>query len=296
MSTKPKILCVDDDENILKALTRVLEKKFDIVTSSSIQQARNSIRDQQFAIVIADLNLPDGKGLEFLAELAHANSESIRVLLSGQIDPSELSKAVNDQSIHRLIIKPWDNNYLLIQILEAYQNHRLLHEKNTLARLAITDPITELNNHRRFQDALKIESQRALRHSRNLSLLMIDIDHFKKFNDKHGHPAGDKLLSEVAKRIVNTVRNLDIAARYGGEEFAIIMPDTSADDAFRVAERIRIALEAEPFEVAHSSDLAKVTVSIGVASLKPNLNIVEEADKALYAAKNSGRNRSVLAE
>ena len=125
---------------------------------------------------------------------------------------------------------------------------------------------------------------------------MIDIDHFKNFNDRYGHPAGDRLLADLSKRIVASVRTLDIVARYGGEEFAVIMPDTNAEDAFRVAERIRLAVESNTFSVFHSPDQAKVTVSIGVASLKPNVELVEEADKALYKAKNAGRNRSLLAE
>lgn len=292
----PKVLCVDDDQQILNSLDRVLKKDFKTSLVKTLKEARSAVGKDSFAIVIVDQTLPDGNGLDFLSELANGTSESIRVLISGAVDPIALSKSINDGVIHRLIVKPWDNNYLLVQMLEALQSHRLLHEKNTLARLAITDPITELNNHRRFQDALKIELQRAQRHSRDISLLMIDIDYFKKFNDQYGHPAGDKLLADLSKCLLDNVRTLDIVARYGGEEFAVLMPDTNADDAMRVAERIRTSLESKPFEVFHSPDRANVTVSIGVASLKPNLNIVEEADKALYKAKNLGRNRSVLAE
>lgn len=295
-SLKPRILCVDDDQTVLKSLERLLSQNFSPVLAKTIKEAKEHIARESFAIVLVDQTLPDGKGLDFLDELASGSTETVRVLISGFVEPVELSKAINSGILHRLIIKPWDNNYLVLQMLEALQSHKLILEKNALARLAITDPITELNNHRRFQDALKIEEQRAQRHGRPVSLLMIDIDHFKSFNDKYGHPAGDRLLADLSKRVASCVRNLDILARYGGEEFAVIMPDTTADDALTVAERIRSALEAKPFDVFHSPDKAKITVSIGVASLKPNLNLVEEADKALYKAKNSGRNRSVLAE
>ncbi len=297
MSTiKPRVLCVDDDNAILKSLERILATQFSPVLAKTIKEARQILARESFAIIIVDQTLPDGKGLDFLTELSSTDSEAIRVLISGLVDPVELSKSINTGALHRLIIKPWDNDYLLVQMMEALQSHKLLLEKNVLARLAITDPITELNNHRRFQDALKVEVQRSQRHNRPVSLLMIDIDHFKNYNDRFGHPAGDQLLAELSKRIVASVRNLDIVARYGGEEFAVIMPDTSADDALRVAERIRLAIEVDPFAVFHSPDQAKVTVSVGVASLKPNFELVEEADKALYKAKNLGRNRSVLAE
>lgn len=297
MSTsKPRVLCIDDDNTILKSLERILTVQFSPVLAKTLKEARDLLSRESFAIVIVDQSLPDGKGLGFLTELSTTDSEAIRILISGFIDPVELSKSINAGALHRLIIKPWDNDYVLVQMMEALQSHKLLIEKNALARLAITDPITELNNHRRFQDALKVEVQRAQRHNRPLSLLMIDIDHFKNYNDRYGHPAGDRLLAELSKRIVASVRNLDIVARYGGEEFAVIMPDTSADDALKVAERIRIAIEVDPFAVFHSPDQAKVTVSVGVASLKPNFELVEEADKALYKAKNLGRNRSVLAE
>lgn len=293
---KPRVLCVDDDNSILKSLERILSVHFSPVLAKDLKEAKSLIAGENFVIVIADQTLPDGSGLEFLTELSKTESEAIRVLISGQVEPVELSKSINTGALHRLIIKPWDNDYLLVQMLEALQNHKLLKEKNVLARLAITDPITELNNHRRFQDALKIEVQRAQRHNRPVSLLMIDIDHFKHYNDQYGHPAGDRLLADLSKRILASVRTLDIVARYGGEEFAVIMPDTSADDALRVAERIRLAIDGEMFSVFHSPDQAKITVSVGVASLKPNFELVEEADKALYKAKNSGRNRSLLAE
>lgn len=292
----PKILCVDDDQAILTTVHRVLSKTFDVMTAKNLAEAKSLLGKHEFAVVIVDQTLPDGKGLDFLSEVADSPSEATRVLVSGFVEPIELSKSLNDGTFHKLVLKPWDNSYLLLQIQEAYQNHKLLREKNTLARLAITDPITELNNHRRFQEALKIEVQRAQRHSRQVSLLMIDIDHFKNFNDRYGHPAGDQLLKDLSKILLSSVRTLDMVARYGGEEFVVIMPDTAGDDAMRVAERIRCSLENTSFKVFHSPEEAKISVSIGVASLKPNLNLVEEADKALYKAKNLGRNRSVLAE
>lgn len=295
-ASKPRVLCVDDDSAVLKSLERILSPNFSVALAKDLKETRVLVAREKFAIVIVDQSLPDGKGIEFLSELSSTDSEAIRVLISGQIDPVELSKSINSGILHRLIIKPWDNDYILVQMLEALQSHKLLLEKNALARLAITDPITELNNHRRFQDALKIEVQRSQRHERPVSLLMIDIDHFKNYNDQYGHPAGDRLLADLSKRIVASVRTLDIVARYGGEEFAVIMPDTIADDALRVAERIRLAVADEAFAVFHSPEKAKITVSIGVASLKPNFELVEEADKALYKAKNSGRNRSLLAE
>jgi diguanylate cyclase (GGDEF)-like protein len=164
-----------------------------------------------------------------------------------------------------------------------------------LEELATTDALTGLRNRRKFDTAIEAEWRRAARQKRPLALLMIDADHFKTFNDTFGHQAGDEVLVGIAICISDSVKRAgDCAARYGGEEFAVLLPDLSPAEAFVVAETIRLKVEQ------WCGDAATTTVSIGVASLVPDAKtewtaVVQTADKALYAAKADGRNRTVLA-
>lgn len=162
-------------------------------------------------------------------------------------------------------------------------------------RLAIQDPLTGCFNRRHFMMLARKEMQRVARYKRPVSLIMLDIDHFKKFNDSYGHPAGDVLLCALVDHCQKTLRNVDILARYGGEEFIIMMPETDADAAFSMGERLRE--EIERLEVSMPQGNRSVTVSMGVASYdrsgKQPLDLdvlIKQADQALYTAKNSGRN------
>jgi diguanylate cyclase (GGDEF)-like protein len=165
----------------------------------------------------------------------------------------------------------------------------------TLREMATRDGLTGLYNHRAFQDLLRREIAEAQRYRRPLSLVLFDIDHFKKVNDTYGHPAGDTVLREVSRVTAEVARAADIAARYGGEEFAVVLPETEARGAVMFAERIRRAIEAQ--EIVCGAQRLRVTVSVGVCPWTPDPtadplpNFIEVADKALYAAKHGGRNR-----
>ncbi len=165
-----------------------------------------------------------------------------------------------------------------------------------LEEMATTDALTGLRNRRKFDSVIEIEWRRAMRQKTPIALLMIDADHFKSYNDTYGHQAGDQVLVGIAICISDAVRRAgDCAARYGGEEFAVLLPDTAADDAFKIAETIRRKVQG------WSDDHATSTVSCGVASLVPAAGmdwsiLVTAADKALYSAKAGGRNLSVLAK
>ncbi len=168
-----------------------------------------------------------------------------------------------------------------------------LHEE--IERMASTDGLTGLFNHRTFQERLSAEFKRRERISVPLSLLLIDIDFFKKINDTYGHPAGDEVLRGVAGVVRETIRNIDIPARYGGEEFAAILPGTDGEGAQSMAERLRTAIAGKTFSIDGKS--LEVTVSIGVATSPHDTDnkegLIEKADQALYHAKRDGRNRSV---
>ncbi|MDO8680805.1 MAG: diguanylate cyclase [Acidobacteriota bacterium] len=177
---------------------------------------------------------------------------------------------------------------------QAIDNARLYAQSQEHAR---TDALTSLDNRREFQRRLDEEIERALRHDRPLSLLMLDLDHFKRVNDTYGHPAGDEVLRAIAARIRAEIRPTDRAARYGGEEFVAILPETPAAGARVVAERMRRAVAGAPFRLPDGREIG-VTVSIGVLCCPDDANgsqrVVEHADQALYIAKETGRNRVVL--
>jgi diguanylate cyclase (GGDEF)-like protein len=176
------------------------------------------------------------------------------------------------------------------QVSALLEMRRLVAE---LEMLSTTDGLTGLRNRRAFDEKLLDEHQRSARSSQPFSLLLIDVDNFKSYNDQFGHQAGDAVLEEVARILQYTVRNYDMAARYGGEEFGVILPNTEKSGALELAERIRRAIERAEWVNR------KVTVSIGVATLSFGQSIpvlIEEADRALYTAKERGRNCIVDAD
>ena len=178
----------------------------------------------------------------------------------------------------------------------SIENARLFEETR---QLAITDELTGLANHRQFYHQLAREVRRAQRYQRPLTLLMLDLDHFKQYNDRFGHLAGDQALRETAEVLRRNSRDVDILARYGGEEFAIILPETDLDRAVVQAERTRSAIAGHAFRGKDSNPEGDLTVSIGVATLTPAMRKIEElvhdADQALYRAKGGGRNRLEMA-
>jgi diguanylate cyclase (GGDEF)-like protein len=173
------------------------------------------------------------------------------------------------------------------QISFAIENARLFHE-------AITDGLTGLFLKRYFQIQLEIELKRVQRHRRPMSLLMLDIDHFKAINDTYGHVKGDVILREVSRLVKSCVRETDIASRYGGEELAVILPETPSLEAAAIAERMRKEIAALRFP--HDGTELSITMSVGVHSVEGGAEarseeVIQKADAALYEAKKSGRNR-----
>jgi diguanylate cyclase (GGDEF)-like protein len=171
----------------------------------------------------------------------------------------------------------------------AIENARLFEQTR---QLSITDSLTELYNRRHFFEIAALEFERTHRYNRALSVVMIDIDHFKSINDTHGHTVGDLALCEIVTRIKSSVRTVDIVARYGGEEFVVLMPETGLEEARQVAERIRQIVANRPIE--HKDAIIFATLSLGVAEMDKNTKDLDElikyADRALYKAKTRGRN------
>ncbi|MDZ7339686.1 MAG: diguanylate cyclase, partial [candidate division KSB1 bacterium] len=207
------------------------------------------------------------------------------------------------------VTKPFNKVELLVRVkslLRIKQLHDQLEHKvraleeaeAKLHELAITDGLTGLYNYRYFKEQLVHEVDRAARHKESFSLIMLDIDHFKHYNDTHGHLAGDKVLKDLARLLRENVRKIDVAARYGGEEFALILVQTPHQASGVVARKLQALVQEFPFEHREQQPGGRLTISMGVATYPEDGTTAEEliaaADRRLYRAKAEGRNRVVM--
>ncbi len=341
MSKRDWIVCIDDEEGVLRVLKQQLAQRFgrdcDVATAQSGEEALALLEDlhrdgEAIAVVIVDQIMPGLKGVDVLERIGALYPATTKVLLTGQAGLDAVVDAINRTQLNHYLAKPWDETTLGLVVENLLRQFRLTRENlqlvaslssknqallelnrelegkifertreladaNTrLAQLAVTDGLTGLFNHRHFHEKLALEVERSQRSGLPLSLLMIDVDHFKQYNDSHGHPAGDAVLREVARVLGESRRANDVVARYGGEEFALILVDTAKFVATKVAERIREAAHANTnWDKVHS----QLSLSIGVATCPDDATdaetLVSMADEALYGAKRAGRNRVMLA-
>jgi len=337
------IVCVDDEEGVLRVLRAQLGARFghecQIATARSGDEAvalfdELTREGEQIALVIADQIMPGMKGVELLEIVDRRMPATTKILLTGQAGLDAVIEAINRAHLNHYIGKPWDETAMLLAVENLLRQYRLINEnqhlvaslsaKNQallemnreleakiherthelaeanarLAQLAVTDGLTGLYNHRHFHERLTLEVERSQRSGLPLSLLMLDVDHFKQFNDTFGHPSGDEVLRQLARVLGDTRRANDVVARYGGEEFAVILVDTPKFTAAKVAERVRERIYDNDFSEA-APRAGRLSVSIGVATFPDDgadvEALVRSADTALYAAKRAGRNRVVLA-
>ncbi|WP_260843287.1 sensor domain-containing diguanylate cyclase [Sedimenticola selenatireducens] len=238
------------------------------------------------------LLFPDGTLLKSIAILPMLRRSKLVGLIGlGSHDPNRFTRHHASDFLNRLAT-------ISAICLENTAN------REHLVVAGLTDALTGLHNRRYLESRLEEEVTRALRYQHALSCLFIDADHFKRINDTHGHGAGDSVLREIALRVKECLRASDIATRYGGEEFALLLPQTDAIEACNLAERIRQRIEDKPIAI-HGGESVSMTVSIGVAPMRYEKNantqdvsgkLLDEADKSLYVAKESGRNQVQLAE
>ena len=290
---------------------------------------------ESVAVIIADQIMPGMKGVDLLEAVDRRSPTTTKILLTGQAGLEAVVNAINRAHLNQYIAKPWDEaamrltvenllrqyrltleNRQLVDDLSAKnqallemnreleskvseRTHELAEANSRLAQLAVTDGLTGLYNHRHFHERLSLEAERSLRNGLPLSLLMIDVDHFKHYNDAHGHPAGDEVLRRLARLLTDGRRANDFCARYGGEEFAIVLVDTPKLTAAKVADRLRERIGEHAFLFADEQPLGLLSVSIGVATFPDDAAdseaLVRASDGALYAAKHAGRNRIALA-
>jgi diguanylate cyclase (GGDEF)-like protein len=283
---------------IRQLLTDVLgDEGYAVETVSSGEDAVMKLRDQRFDYVITDLMMPGMSGLQVLETVKQLDPETEVVVMTGY---ASLNTAVECMKLGAAdyLNKPINIDEIRI-ILHRMIEKRSLQQKakevDFYKELSRTDGLTQLYNHKFFHQLLATEISRAQRYGGQLSLLMIDVDHFKAYNDGNGHPMGDAALQKVAWILSETSRDVDSVSRYGGEEFAIITPETPKAGALELAERLRRRIEEADFQKAEVMPGGKFTISIGVASFPEDAStkaeLIEKADQALYLAKTGGRNR-----
>ncbi len=258
---------------------------------------------QQFRRESAKLLGLTSENIASILEQVHVKVKEAGTYFNLKIQPPQSVQEILQEANIRLSLINLDYeqmNKQLIQTKIHLENlTKELEEKNKkLDNLANIDGLTGVYNHRYFQNALEQESKRASRNTTSLSLLLIDIDHFKKVNDIYGHQVGDFILAEFSKTILDNIRQYDVVARYGGEEFVVILPETSVTDALTVGEKLRAIIESRVFQ--DNREKYQVTASIGVACSTPATDdnftkstLINQADQALYEAKEKGRNRVV---
>jgi diguanylate cyclase (GGDEF)-like protein len=234
----------------------------------------------------------DAPSLDTLASATEAR-EYLTCIPVCERDPLMVMFCTTDESLaalsheDRLVL-----NAVASELVVAVENSELY---KLTSRLAVTDELTGLANYRQLQQRLDEELVRAARYGKHVSLLMLDADDFKSFNDAQGHVAGDEVLAEIGSIIRGRVREVDVVARYGGEEYSVVLPETDASGAFVVAEKIREAIELHQFADANGVRACNLTVSVGIAAYPTHArdkdSLLREADDALYHAKNGGKNR-----
>jgi two-component system cell cycle response regulator len=253
--------------------------------------------------LIISLALHQFDALRLCAQLrAIERTRAIPILLvTTPDDEPTLTRAV-DLGINDYVIRPIDQNELLArtrtQIKRKRYNDQLRDSVQQTMQMAVKDSLTGLSNRRYFDSHMQLKFDKALGANQPLSLVMLDIDHFKSVNDTYGHAAGDDVLREFARRMSKNFRTtVDMVCRLGGEEFVVVMPNTDIRLAMVVAERLRQQIAAHPFIVDGGAKQIPVTVSAGVAAIEPPDDtidaLIKRSDEALYAAKRSGRNKVV---
>jgi len=286
-----KILVVDDERETLDLIGEFLSaQKFEVCCAENAAAALEIVRADAIGIAILDIHMPDMDGRELLRSIKQLQPGVLVIMITGY---GTIQDAVVCMQLGAsdFITKPVIMDHLLLTIDRLLAEARLREEAELAAyyrELSRTDELTGLFNFRHLSASLKHEIERHQRYNRTLSLAMIDIDDFKRYNDTQGHEAGNELLRRLARVLTHNTRNCDILGRYGGEEFVIMFPETGLDEAQVVAQRIVEAVQAS----------LPVTVTIGLADLEAcncaDGRLLEAADQAMYWGKTHGKNRIVL--
>jgi diguanylate cyclase (GGDEF)-like protein len=288
---KGKVLVVDDAPDTLEIIQKLLRYEgYDVTVASTGEEGVKKVEEERPDVVLMDINLPGIDGAEALKQIRTINPHQGVVMLTAFATVENAIYALKEGAFD-FLKKPFENEHLIHTVNQCLEQYKTLREKENLEeevrRLSITDDLTGLYNHRHFFKTLEAELARLKRQKTSLSLLMFDLDNFKKYNDLYGHLEGDQVLKTVGEIVKNSIRsNVDSGYRYGGDEFTVLLIGASADRAMTIAERIRTSIE--------QGESHHVTVSIGLSEYRDHFDLegfVKSADDAMYRAKNGGGNR-----
>lgn len=295
LSGKPSLLIVDDDPTVIQILVEYLETNFQLSIAKSRARALELLQSKPFDLVLLDVNLPDGNGIDICKEIKGSRdySDSLVIIFmtghySTELEAKGLSVGANDY-----IYKPVNQEVLLARInLQLNQ----IRKTKLLAHLAKVDGLTEIGNRRAFDEQLTQEWFRSKREGKYMTLLLIDIDYFKQYNDTYGHPAGDKCLQRIAQCLTTSYRrHSDFCFRFGGEEFAVILYDTDIRSANSLVQNMMNNLNQLNIPHSHSEVSDRVTVSAGICDSRKDFKnpkeLLDHCDSLLYEAKHQGRNQ-----
>lgn len=296
------VLIIDDRAASAERLRKALEEEQHVEIELDPHEAVFRAAEGNFDVVAVSMALSDYDALRLCSQIRSLEKTRNLPILA-IIDPEDQPRLLRalDLGINDYLTRPVDRNEMRARVRTQVRKNRyaeqLRNSMQSTVEMAITDPLTGLNNRRYLETHLSSLVQQAKERGKPLSLMVLDIDYFKSINDTYGHDAGDDVLKEFASRIRHGLRGVDLAVRFGGEEFMIVMPDTDIALALMVAERSRQRIERQSFEVSGGSAHLDVTISIGVSRLDgfddtPE-QLIKRADEALYKAKRDGRNRVV---
>jgi diguanylate cyclase (GGDEF)-like protein len=294
------ILIVDDETANIRALSNAIDPGHEVLFTTSGEKALLMLEEKEFDIVLLDVTMPGISGFEVCDQIQKLSAcGNIPVIfVTANITEEDETKGLKFGAVD-YITKPFRNAIVRMRV----RNHlKTKKQCDYLANLSNMDGLTQIPNRRFFDESIKKEWARSARSQSTLSLLMIDIDSFKKYNDNYGHAEGDSCLKHVAQTLASTlVRTTDFVARYGGEEFVCVLPETDLNGAMLIAEKMRDKIEKLKIPHLHSQVTDHITISLGGYELIPNSDLtpqdlVKLADKNLYLAKNRGRNQVVCTD
>jgi len=288
-----KILAIDDNQTNLAFLKVYLKRMgLEVLLVDNAKQGIEMAIEEQPDLILLDIVMPDMNGYDVCKQLkSDDRTAKIPVIFVSAKDNSEDKIAGLKMGAADYVSKPFNPGELKARVHNILQ---IITLQEKLASKANTDELTEIPNRRHFFDILKREVLGAKINAKPLSVMMMDLDHFKSINDTYGHVAGDMVLRQMGKILKENIYPLDVAARYGGEEFIILMPNTTSERAMQAAERLRKVIDQWQWEIGGNKTIS-ITVSAGVISTDSNNlvnceDLVEKADEALYTAKQNGRN------
>jgi two-component system cell cycle response regulator len=295
-----KILICDDDPADRKLvrtyLQRITDREIVLLEAGHTEEIQNALDKGRIDLVLMDNQMPGKSGMEWLAEIAKKQLAPV-VMLTGSGTEEIVAQAFQEGAIGYLpkgsLSREKLSNIIDVALDKWTRLQQAMADKEKLERLATFDSLTGLYNRRAVLGKLRELINLANRYKEDLSLSMLDIDHFKKVNDRYGHLTGDAVLEEIATLIRQNIRDTDIAGRYGGEEFIIVLPKTVLSSSWVVAERLRTIIEKAELKDS-AGNVFTITVSQGLAGWERGVDaysLISRADEALYKAKEKGRNR-----